>query len=84
MKLSITWSEEVSYQSEIEVDDEEVRRWVAEGGLEFDTFEEAVEAFVREDDAVWFEQCDITTDCTSVDERELGDVVPMIPTAVSS
>jgi hypothetical protein len=74
MRLSITWSEEVSYQSEIDVDPDDVRRWIEEGDLEFDSFEEAVEAFIREDDAYWFEQCDITTDCTSVDERDLGDV----------
>lgn len=80
MKVTLEWSEEVSYESTIEIPDEEILAWANE---DLDKDDPAyvteidaalVKMFISESDFEWFEECDTTTDFSSVDERDLNSV----------
>lgn len=80
MKVTLEWSEQVTYVSEVEVDEGEIRLWLADEDPErVNPQHEVTAENVREfltagDESDWFELCDTDTDFHSVEERTLDGV----------
>lgn len=69
-KVLIRWSEEVSYESDVEIDLDDFRT----AGYDDPENATQVESYLNDDETRWFEQCDTTEGFTSVDERSLDEV----------
>lgn len=89
MKVKIRWSETVTYQSTVEVDEAEVRAWLNEAGpgeppLNAKAPDEALTAsevldYLQAGDDVWFDQCSTQKDIYAVEDRNLDAVEDLIP-----
>lgn len=80
MKVLIQWHEEVEYESEITVDDDEIRAWLAESGYTGEITEGIVKDFLTSgDQSAWFDHVDLTRDCTGVPERTLDFIQQILP-----
>lgn len=88
MKVQIEWTEEVSYETVIEVDEVEVRKWLTmdAGGVYHPELEqpnvpvtsaETLEYLRNGEEDAWFDQCDSARDFKAVYDRHLDEAQPV-------